>query len=67
MCNGEWSEIHYVIGGKSEPLLLVHGFGQNWFMWNRLLPDLSKHFTIWIVQEQAEQVKKGLSEFFLSK
>lgn len=39
-------KIHYVIGGQGEPLLLVHGFGQNWYMWNRLLPELSKHFTI---------------------
>lgn len=39
-------KIHYVIGGKGDPLLLVHGFGQNWFMWNRLLPELSKHFTV---------------------
>jgi pimeloyl-ACP methyl ester carboxylesterase len=38
--------IHYVIGGKGAPLMLVHGFGQNWYMWNRLLPELSKHFTI---------------------
>ncbi|SDH40873.1 Pimeloyl-ACP methyl ester carboxylesterase [Dyadobacter soli] len=38
--------IHYVIGGAGEPLLLVHGFGQNWYMWNRLLPELSKHFTV---------------------
>lgn len=38
--------IHYVIGGEGEPLVLVHGFGQNWFMWNRLLPELSKHFKI---------------------
>src|SRR3569833_1682620 len=38
--------LHYVIGGKGEPLLLVHGFGQNWYMWNRLLPELSKHFTV---------------------
>jgi pimeloyl-ACP methyl ester carboxylesterase len=39
-------KIHYVIGGKGEPLLLLHGFGQNWYMWNRLLPELSKHFTV---------------------
>lgn len=39
-------DIHYVTGGQGEPLLLIHGFGQNWFMWNRLLPELSKHFTI---------------------
>ncbi|MGC4038503.1 MAG: alpha/beta hydrolase [Chitinophagaceae bacterium] len=38
--------IHYVIGGHGEPLVLVHGFGQNWYMWNRLLPELSKHFTV---------------------
>jgi pimeloyl-ACP methyl ester carboxylesterase len=39
-------KIHYVIGGAGEPLVLLHGFGQNWFMWNRLLPELSKHFTV---------------------
>lgn len=39
-------KIHYVIGGKGEPLVLVHGFGQNWYMWNRLLPEFSKHFTV---------------------
>lgn len=39
-------KLHYVIGGKGEPLLLMHGFGQNWYMWNRLLPELSKHFTV---------------------
>ncbi|HEX9151715.1 MAG TPA: alpha/beta hydrolase [Flavobacterium sp.] len=39
-------DIHYVIGGKGDPLVLVHGFGQNWYMWNRLLPELSKHFTV---------------------
>jgi len=38
--------IHYVMGGSGEPLLLIHGFGQNWYMWNRLLPELSKHFTV---------------------
>jgi pimeloyl-ACP methyl ester carboxylesterase len=38
--------IHYVIGGKGEPLVLIHGFGVNWYVWNRLLPELSRHFTI---------------------
>jgi pimeloyl-ACP methyl ester carboxylesterase len=38
--------IHYVTGGAGEPLVLLHGFGQNWFMWNRILPELAKHFTI---------------------
>jgi pimeloyl-ACP methyl ester carboxylesterase len=38
--------VHYVIGGTGDPLVLVHGFGQNWYMWNRILPELSKHFTV---------------------
>ena len=38
--------IHYVIGGQGEPLILIHGFGENWFTWNRILPELSKHFTV---------------------
>lgn len=38
--------IHYVIGGSGEPLILLHGFGQNWYMWNRILPELSKYFTV---------------------
>ena len=37
---------HYMIGGTGEPPLLVHGFVQNWYMWNRLLTELSKHFTV---------------------
>ena len=46
LANVNGINIHYVIGGEGEPLVLVHGFGQNWFMWNRLLPELSKHFTV---------------------
>jgi pimeloyl-ACP methyl ester carboxylesterase len=39
-------KLHYVIGGKGQPLLLIHGFGQNWYMWARIMPELSKHFTV---------------------
>jgi len=46
MTNVNNVNIHYVIGGAGEPLVLLHGFGQNWYMWNRLLPELSKHFTV---------------------
>jgi len=46
MANVNGMNIHYVFGGKGEALLLIHGFGQNWYMWDRLLPELSKHFTV---------------------
>jgi pimeloyl-ACP methyl ester carboxylesterase len=38
--------LHYVTGGKGEPLVLIHGFGENWYVWNRLLPILGEHFTV---------------------
>ncbi len=38
--------IHYIIGGEGEPLVLLHGFAENWYVWNRILPELSKHFTV---------------------
>lgn len=46
LTNVDGVNIHYVIGGAGQPLVLLHGFAQNWYMWNRLLPELSKHFTI---------------------
>jgi pimeloyl-ACP methyl ester carboxylesterase len=46
MANVNGINIHYVTGGTGEVLLLIHGFGQNWYMWNRLLPELSKYFTV---------------------
>jgi pimeloyl-ACP methyl ester carboxylesterase len=40
------TSIHYMIGGKGKPLLLLHGFAQNWYAWNRLLPALANHFQL---------------------
>ncbi|HEY4336716.1 MAG TPA: alpha/beta hydrolase [Puia sp.] len=39
-------KIHYVKGGSGEPIVLLHGFGENWYMWHRIMPDLAKHFTV---------------------
>lgn len=39
-------KIHYVVGGSGQALLLIHGFGQNWYTWNRVMPELARHFTV---------------------
>ncbi len=39
-------EIHAVIGGEGEPLLLHAGWPQNWYAWRDLMIPLSKHFTV---------------------
>ncbi|ACM28812.1 alpha/beta hydrolase [Rhizobium rhizogenes] len=38
--------MHYVRAGKGEPLVLLHGWPQNWASWKRIIPVLSDHFTV---------------------
>jgi pimeloyl-ACP methyl ester carboxylesterase len=38
--------IHAVIGGKGSPLVLIHGFPQTWWGWNKMMPLLAKRHTV---------------------
>ena len=38
--------LHYVTGGKGEPVVLLHGFGSTWYMWRHVMPELAKHYTV---------------------
>jgi pimeloyl-ACP methyl ester carboxylesterase len=38
--------LHYVRGGKGPPLVLVHGFPQDWFEYGAIMPRLAKRFTV---------------------
>jgi pimeloyl-ACP methyl ester carboxylesterase len=44
MVNG--IRLHYVIGGKGEPLVLLHGWPHTWYQWNQVLPALAKLYTV---------------------
>jgi pimeloyl-ACP methyl ester carboxylesterase len=37
---------HYAEAGSGEPLVLLHGFPQNWYMWRDLIPGLAKHYRV---------------------
>jgi pimeloyl-ACP methyl ester carboxylesterase len=39
-------KIHYVVGGQGTPLLLIHGWPQNWYEWHRIMPDLATRYTV---------------------
>ncbi|TCM02172.1 alpha/beta hydrolase [Sphingomonas sp. PP-CC-3G-468] len=43
-------KLHYVRGGRGPLVLLVHGFGQTWYEWNRLMPDLAGRYTVVAVE-----------------
>lgn len=38
--------LHYVKGGSGPLVYLVHGFGQSWYEWSQLMPELSKRYTV---------------------
>ncbi|MFE7100347.1 alpha/beta fold hydrolase [Streptomyces erythrochromogenes] len=42
---------HVVVGGDGPPLLLVHGWPQNWYAWRLLMPELAKKYTV-VVPDQ---------------
>ncbi len=35
---------HAVIGGEGPPLLLVHGWPENWYAWRLVMPALARDF-----------------------
>uniref|UniRef100_UPI0023F90A43 alpha/beta fold hydrolase n=1 Tax=Pseudomonas viridiflava TaxID=33069 RepID=UPI0023F90A43 len=39
-------KLHFVRGGKGPLVLLVHGFGQTWYEWNSLMPQLAERYTV---------------------
>jgi pimeloyl-ACP methyl ester carboxylesterase len=38
--------LHYVMGGRGEPVVLLHGFAETWYMWRHIMPELAKHYTV---------------------
>ncbi|HEY6331328.1 MAG TPA: alpha/beta hydrolase [Blastocatellia bacterium] len=40
------TRLHFVRGGKGPALILIHGFPQDWFEYNTIMPRLAKQFTV---------------------
>jgi pimeloyl-ACP methyl ester carboxylesterase len=38
--------LHYVRGGIGPPIVLIHGFPQDWFEYRAIMPRLAKRFTV---------------------
>lgn len=43
---------HAVIGGDGPPLLLVHGWPQNWYAWRMVMPALARDFQVIAVDQR---------------
>jgi pimeloyl-ACP methyl ester carboxylesterase len=44
--------LHAVIGGEGPPLLLVHGWPENWYAWRMLMPALASNFEVIAVDQR---------------
>lgn len=38
--------LHYVIAGKGDPVVLLHGWPQTWYAWRRVIPTLAERYTV---------------------
>jgi pimeloyl-ACP methyl ester carboxylesterase len=43
---------HVIIGGDGPPLLLVHGWPENWYQYRALMPALARDFTVIAVDQR---------------
>jgi len=39
-------QLHYVIGGQGEPIVLLHGWPQSWYEWRHVIPALAENYTV---------------------
>jgi pimeloyl-ACP methyl ester carboxylesterase len=39
-------QLHYVIGGQGDPIVLLHGWPQTWYEWRHIMPVLAKNYTV---------------------
>ena len=40
------NQIHYVIGGHGDPIVLLHGWPETWYAWHLVMPALAKNYTV---------------------
>lgn len=38
--------LHYVIGGRGDPVVLLHGWPLTWYHWRKIMPALVEHYTV---------------------
>jgi pimeloyl-ACP methyl ester carboxylesterase len=40
------TQLHYVMGGKGDPIVLLHGWPETWYEWRHVMPALAKYYTV---------------------
>src|SRR5919112_2455882 len=40
------TQIHYVMGGQGDPVVLLHGWPETWYAWRHVMPALAQNYTV---------------------
>ncbi len=40
------SRLHVAVAGEGEPVVLLHGWPQHWYMWRHVIPVLAPHYRV---------------------
>lgn len=46
MASVNGTRLHYVIGGRGRPVILLHGFPETWMAWRKVMPALAANHTV---------------------
>jgi pimeloyl-ACP methyl ester carboxylesterase len=46
MASVNGTQLHYVMGGKGDPVVLLHGWPQTWYEWRHVMPALARNYTV---------------------
>jgi pimeloyl-ACP methyl ester carboxylesterase len=39
-------QMHYVMGGQGDPVVLLHGWPETWYTWRHIMPALAQNYTV---------------------
>ena len=53
-------KLHYVKGGQGPLVMLVHGFGQTWYEWHQLMPELAKRCLLYTSPSPRDRQKSRM-------
>src|ERR687893_2221260 len=40
------TQLHYVMGGQGDPVVLLHGWPETWYAWHKVMPALAENYTV---------------------
>lgn len=63
MCHVNKTNLYYEVSGTGKPLLLLHGNGESHKIFDKAIPLLSEHFTVYAIDSRGHGRSDAVSEY----